>query len=92
MISPSAIANDRKLTAQECKALRAIVFEDGVAFMVKKAPAGGVGGTGLSGRPELVKLGQSPAGRYFTKHITHHEHYRSTAGRAVAVATKTRRG
>jgi len=60
-----------------------------VAFIVKKAPAEGVGGTrgpGLSGRPELVKWGQSPAGRYFTKHITHREHYRSTAGRAVALA------
>ena len=64
MISPSAIANACKLTAQECKALRAIVFEDGVAFIVKKAPAGGRRGDGvgpgLSGRPELVKWGAIP--------------------------------
>jgi hypothetical protein len=49
-----------------------------VAFIAEKAPAdasGGGWGPGLSGRPELlVMVGQSPAGRYFTKHITHHEH------------------
>jgi hypothetical protein len=49
-----------------------------MAFMAEKAPAaasGEIGGRGSPGvQSFLLWWGQSPAGRYFTKYITHHEH------------------
>ena len=61
-----------------CGAITAHSIRGRVAFIAEKAPAaasGETGGPALSGRPELlVMVGQSPAGRYFTKYITHHEH------------------
>ena len=59
----------------------------GVAFIAEKAAAVRRGSPGVQ---SFLRWGYPPAGRYFTKHITHHEPYRSTRAALWRWQRKTR--